>query len=131
MTANLPTSLATIGGDDLAGDQPVEQHADGGEVLLDRRFFKILAERLDIGRDVERLDIGDLADLMMVDPGEEPNDGVIIGRPRVLVADGGGEELEEAARGLVTGLDDHTRHHYAVAARDAFQRPGSGWHKGL
>jgi hypothetical protein len=23
----------------LAGDEPVEQHADGGKVLLDRRLF--------------------------------------------------------------------------------------------
>jgi len=38
MTANLPTSLVTIGGDDLAGDQPVDQHADRGEVLLGRRL---------------------------------------------------------------------------------------------
>ena len=109
MTANLPTSLATIGGDDLAGDQPVEQHADGGEVLFDRRLLEVLAERLDIGGDVERLDIGDLADLVPVDPGEEPHGGAIIGLPRVLVADGGGEEFKEAARGLVAGLGDHAR----------------------
>jgi len=38
MTANLPTSLATIGGDDLAVDQPIDQEADGGQVLIDRRL---------------------------------------------------------------------------------------------
>ena len=63
MTANLPTSLATIGGDDLAGDQPVKQHANGGQVLLDLRLLEIAAERLDIGGDVKRLDIGDFANL--------------------------------------------------------------------
>ena len=68
--------MSRIGRDDLAGDQPVEQHADGGEVLLDRRLLEILAKRLDIGRDMQRLDIGDLADLVMVAPGEEPR-----GRP--------------------------------------------------
>jgi len=47
MTANLPTSLATIGGDDLAGDQPIDQHADGGQLLIDRRLLKILTERFD------------------------------------------------------------------------------------
>ena len=41
-------------------------------MLLDRWFLEILAERLDIGGDVERLDIGDLADLVPVAPGEEP-----------------------------------------------------------
>jgi hypothetical protein len=30
---------------------------DGGEVLLDRRILEVLAERLDIRGDVERLDI--------------------------------------------------------------------------
>ena len=41
-------------------------------MLLDRRLLEILAERLDIGGDVQRLDVGDLADLVMVAPGEEP-----------------------------------------------------------
>jgi hypothetical protein len=44
--------VGRIGGDHLARDQPVEQHADGGEVLLDRRLLKILADRLDMGGDV-------------------------------------------------------------------------------
>ena len=34
--------MRRIGGDDLAGDQPVEQHADRGEVLLDRRLLESL-----------------------------------------------------------------------------------------
>jgi hypothetical protein len=37
--------------------------------LLDRRLLEILAERLDIGSDMQRLDIGDLADLVTIDPG--------------------------------------------------------------
>ncbi len=57
-------------GDDLAGDEPVEQHADGSEVLLDRRFLEVLAERLDVGRDVQRLDVGELAQLVVLAPGE-------------------------------------------------------------
>ena len=48
--------MRRIGRDDLASHQPVEQHADGGQVLLDRRLLKILAERLDIGGDTQRLD---------------------------------------------------------------------------
>ena len=98
--------MRRIGGDDLADDQPVEQHADGGEVLLDRRLLEILAERLDIGGDVQRLDVGELADPVMVAPGEEPPAGMVIGRAGVLVADGGGEEFQEAARGVVAGVGD-------------------------
>jgi hypothetical protein len=56
---------------------------------------------------------------------------MIIGGPRVLVADGGGEEFQKAARGLVASLGDHARHDNAGAAGDARQRPLVGWHKGL
>ena len=101
--------MGRIGGDDLAGDQPIEQHADGGQVLLDRRLLEVLAERLDIGGDVERLDIGDLADLVLVAPGEEPHGGAIVRHARVFVADGGGEEFQKAARGLVAGASAITR----------------------
>jgi hypothetical protein len=72
MTANLPTSLATIGGDDLAGDQPIDQHADGGQVVIDRRLLKILTERFDVGGDMQRLDVSDLADLVPVDLSKKP-----------------------------------------------------------
>ncbi len=44
--------MRRIGRDDLAGDQPVEQHANGRQVLLDGRLLEILAQRLDIGGDV-------------------------------------------------------------------------------
>ena len=111
--------MGRIGGDDLAGDQPVEQHPDGGEVLLDRRLLEILAERLDIGGDVQRLDIGNLADLVVVAPGEEPSCSPVIGHAGVLVADGGGEKLEEAPRGLVARSGDHARHQNAVARGDS------------
>ena len=82
MTANLPTSLVTVGGEDSAGDQPIDHHADGGQVLLDRRLLKILAERLDIGGDVERLDVGELAEFVAIAPVEEPHDGNRRGIPQ-------------------------------------------------
>ncbi len=102
--------MRRIGRDDLADDEPVEQHADGGEMLLDRRLLEILPKGLDIGGDVQRLDIGEVADLVMIAPGEEPDAGMIIRHAGVFVADGGGEELEEAAGGLVAGGGDHARH---------------------
>ena len=67
---------------------------------------KCLPERLDVGGDVHRLDVGDLAELVLVAPGEEPADGAVVGHARVRVADGGGEEFDEAARGLVAGIGD-------------------------
>ena len=41
--------MRRIGCEDLAGDDPVEQHADGREVLLDGRLLEVLAEAADIG----------------------------------------------------------------------------------
>jgi hypothetical protein len=73
----------------LADDEPVEQHADRGEVLLDRRLLEILPKPFDIGGDVQRLDVGDLADRMMVAPGEEPGCSPVIGQAGIFVADGG------------------------------------------
>jgi hypothetical protein len=63
-----------VGRDHLAGNQPVEQHADSGQMLLHRRLFEILPQCLDVGGDMQRLDIGELAKLVVLTPGEEPAD---------------------------------------------------------
>ena len=39
------------------------------------------------------------------------HDGPVVGHARVLVADGGGEEFEEAARGVLAGVGDDAGHH--------------------
>ena len=59
---------------------------------------------------MERLDIGEVADTVLVEPGEERAHGPVIGHARVLVADRGGEEFEKAARGVIAGIGDHRRH---------------------
>ena len=74
-----------------AGDEPIEQHADGGEVLLYGRLRHSLLERLYIGGDVERLDIDQHHDPSGVQPGKKIGDGPIIGHAGVLVTDGGGK----------------------------------------
>ena len=94
----------------LADDQPVEQHAHGGEVLLDGRLGGGFLQRLDIGRDMQRLDIDQLGDAALFEPGEERAARPVIGHAGVLVADRGGEEFEEAARGMVAGVGDRRRH---------------------
>jgi len=43
--------MGGIDGDHLTDDEPVEQHADGGEELFDGRLFEILTHGLDVGRD--------------------------------------------------------------------------------
>ena len=43
-------------------------------MLLDRRLLEVLAERLDIGRDVQRFDVSELPQPVALAPGEEPID---------------------------------------------------------
>jgi hypothetical protein len=46
---------------DLARHKPIEQMPDRGEALLDGRRGALTAELLDVGRDVQRLHVGDRA----------------------------------------------------------------------
>ena len=73
--------------------------------LGDRRL-----QRLYIGGDVDGLDVGELANTVPLDPGEEVARGPVIGHARVLVTDGDGEELEEAARGMLADVGNHRRY---------------------
>jgi hypothetical protein len=116
--------VGRVGSDDRAGDQPVEKHADRGQVLLDRRLRHGVLQVLNIGRHVKRLYIGDAADAVPVAPAEKIANRPVVRHAGVLVADGGGEELEEPARGLITGGGDHARHHDAVAVATARVRDG-------
>jgi hypothetical protein len=118
-TGVLPRLMTCVGAWRVApaGDEPIEQHADGGEVLLDRRLRHSLLERLYIGGDVDGLDIDQHQDTGGTEPGEEVRDGPIIGHPGVLVADGGGKKFQEAAGGGVAGGGDDRRHRDAGADR--------------
>jgi hypothetical protein len=55
---------------------------------------------------VQRLDIGDATDAVPIAPDEKIANRPVVCHAGVLVADGGGEELEEPARGLVAGIGD-------------------------
>jgi hypothetical protein len=96
--------MRRIDGQDAAAHKPVEDHANGSQVLLDGRLFEILAERLDISRHVQRFDLGQLSKLVVLTPGEEPANCVDIGNPSIPVPDRGGEELEEPPGSVVAGL---------------------------
>jgi hypothetical protein len=63
--------MRRIDREDLADYEPVKQHADGGEVQFDGRLGGGRLQRLYIRRDVDGLDIGELADAVLLNPGEE------------------------------------------------------------
>jgi hypothetical protein len=60
-----------IRGQNLADDKPVEQHANCGQMQFDGPLGGRRLQHLHIGGDVDRLDVGELADLVLLDPGKE------------------------------------------------------------
>jgi hypothetical protein len=78
--------------------------------MLCRRFGGRRLQRLDIGRDMEGLDIGELANPVLIEPGEERAYGPVIGHARVVVLDRGGDKIEEPACCAIAGIGDHRGH---------------------
>jgi len=93
------SSVSTRGLEDLADREPVEQHPNRREMQFDGRLGSGRLQPLYVCCNVDRLDVGELTDLVLLDPGEEVAGGPVIGHARVLVADRRGEKLEEARRG--------------------------------
>jgi hypothetical protein len=78
--------------------------------LLHRRLLEVFSQCLDTRSHVQRLDVRELAKLIMLTPGEEPADRMQIAHAGILVADGGGEEFQEAASRLIAGVGDDLWH---------------------
>jgi len=92
-----------VGGEKTAGDQPVEQAAEGCQMQLDRGALMGLFEAFDIGADMDGTDLSELRQAYLIAPGKEPDDGAMIGLSGIFVTDGGDEEFDEALGGAVTG----------------------------
>jgi hypothetical protein len=85
--------------------------------VLNGRIGHPGAERLDIGGHMERLDIDELADLVTFDPGEELCDCLVVRHPGVLVADGSGEEFQDAPGSGAARVSGDRRYRRAGADR--------------
>jgi hypothetical protein len=103
------TAWGRVDGKHLADNEPIEQMADRGKVLLRCRLRGRLQQCLDISGDVDRLDL-DQPDLILFEPGEERAGRSVIGHARILVADRDRKKFEKAARGKLAGVGDHRRH---------------------
>jgi hypothetical protein len=55
--ARPPDGMSGIGGNDLAGHQPVEEHAKAGEMLLDGGGGAFPLHLFDVSCDMNRLDV--------------------------------------------------------------------------
>ena len=94
-----------VGFHHLAGDEPVEEHPQAGQVLLDSGCGVVGGEIGQVGGDVVALDRGQ-GEAAFLGPGEEAEAIAVVGRPRVLVGDGVGEEGKEPLTGLVALIGD-------------------------
>ena len=88
---------------DAAGNQPVETLADARQVLLHRGLGQLQQQLLDVGSHVDRPHLVQLTDALAVTPVQEPGHRAIVGLAGVGVADGRGEEIDEALGGLRSG----------------------------
>ncbi len=91
--------MSGIGRDNLPRDQPVEEHAQGGQVLLHRRRGEALLGGLDERGDVDRPDEREVADAGAGAPFSKPLRRVYIGAARMVVVDLSGEEFDDARKG--------------------------------
>ena len=110
--------MCRVNGNYLAGDQPVEQHADAGEMLLDGGCRHTPAELLYIGGDMHRLDFIEPANSLLLAPMEKLDSGTAVRRARVRIADVDSEEFKEAGPGTLLGSgDDRRQYHPALPRR--------------
>lgn len=115
----------------MADNGVVEQHAEGGQVLLDGRGRLVVAEGLDVGGDVERAELRQ-TEAPGLGPAEELRDGPEVSPPGVHVADSSREELGELFYGPRAGLTDSDREggpgvepaHPSVSVTTAGGEPG-------
>src|ERR1700683_1175818 len=82
---------------DLARYQPVEQHADTGQILLDRGGRPLALQLFDIAADMHRLDAAEFADPLPFAPAEKHGGRAPVGRPRGFFSGCGGGEIDERA----------------------------------
>ena len=83
--------------DDAACDQVVEQHADGGHVLLEGGGRQPIGlGRVEIVADVEGADVLHTVLAAVLQEGEERSKRPAVGSARVVVVDGGAQEVLDA-----------------------------------
>ena len=97
-------------------------------MFLDGRLLEAFPEATDIGRDMHRLDIDQLLDILApIAPGEEAPAGVKVSRARVLVVDGDGEEFQKSAHRVIAARSDDRRYDRSARRPCFHDRPSAGF----
>jgi len=89
----------------VAGDQPVEEHSDRREVLLDCRRLPLGRQIFDVRGDRDRANGREFQSPPLA-PIEELTDGLNVSRSGVAVANCRGEEFDEATNRIIAGAGD-------------------------
>ena len=103
-----PNRARGVEREDLADDEPVEEHPKRREVLLDGRRRERPGEPLDVGCDHHRLDLVQREASVLAPLGEASHCREV-GEARVSVPDVGSEELPEAPLGAFGGGEERQR----------------------
>jgi hypothetical protein len=80
----------------MAGNEPIEEHPQSGKMLFHGRGGEVALQVFQEGRDVEGLNVGELADAFLVAPFRESARGVQVRLAGVVVVDLGGQEFQHA-----------------------------------
>ena len=115
--------------DDSSNEQKIEQHTNRSKFLLNTRLFNFRSARLDVGRNVERLNRGKFTDPVPLAPGEEPEHGTKIRPARVRVTNRAGEKFEEPFGSVTAGTRDRRRQMLEATAREIAAR--RNWNDGV
>ncbi len=101
--------MSRIDLDDVADHEPVEQHAQRGQMLLDRGRGEVALQLLHEGGDMKGLHLGELCDASPLAPCGEAPRRVEVRLARVVVVDLGGEEFEDALGGFRRRREERRR----------------------
>jgi hypothetical protein len=88
---------------DLPDDEPIEQHPDRGQVLLNRRGSMRVAEPLDVSGDMMRADLRQLANLAPLAPQEKRAGVPEVCGSGVGISEVGRKKFQEAVRPGLAG----------------------------
>ena len=92
--------VSGIEGKDLADHHPVEQHPQSGKPDLHRGLGLGLQLQFDEGRDMDRLDLGEVQDAVIGTEGGELADRLHVGTASIRIADMRAEEVAHPRAGF-------------------------------
>ena len=109
-------------GQDLADDEPVEEHPDSGEMEFDGGRRHPALQFFDVSGDVDRFDLAQMGEAVPLRPGSEATRGSGVGFAGVRVPDMDGAELGDAALGVGIGRKQRRE----LSGADLLQRQCGG-----